>query len=484
MLREEKDKFKLKRIIKEMEIRAVVVDHQPSIIENVFPAEIVSGLYSSYNFLSQEDLCSFLGKSRFESFKEILNKNVLFLNIKRFEEAVYPVVPLYYYRKLEAIQSESNREALKLHGSSHGVIEGLFHPESKLLWRRISEIADDMVFHDNPQENALSIRNNSIIMTSFSPIEELRATYIRDWSKADLTRRKELLSFEEEDIKELYKKDMPRALYEWPYIVASKSLRLLKKSGLEEKIIEIVRKCDLAASEFELQESQDWVNKEDIRISNLPYLISLLHDSEKIKGGAKTIEEVLNKPRNVKCLQNLSYFHKLKLKEETDTKRQAQRGWMAWKLKNTVDAIIEGDLARASLFYIADFIVTSLIVVMGDIDNWKYEVLIPGKVGHEPEIAKMIAKFKFLLLKVNPTFNYDIEPEKGEKIKAFDMEFVFPRIKARKEMMSEVKEVFEREDDLCKEIEKELEDYGKRIKLEEKVKSIISMSPDLQHILS
>jgi hypothetical protein len=157
---------------------------------------------------------------------------------------------------------------------------------------------------------------------------------------------------------------------------------------------------------------------------------------------------------------------------------------MAWKLKNTVDAIIEGDLARASLFYIADFIVTSLIVVMGDIDNWKYEVLIPGKVGHEPEIAKMIAKFKFLLLKVNPTFNYDIEPEKGEKIKAFDMEFVFPRIKARKEMMSEVKEVFEREDDLCKEIEKELEDYGKRIKLEEKVKSIISMSPDLQHILS
>jgi hypothetical protein len=460
---------------------SIVVDHQPSVVENVFPAEIVTGLYKSHCSLSEGNLCKYLGESKFKSFKEVLNRNVL---VRYGEEFVDPVVPLYYYRKLEKIQSEDNREALKLHGSSHGVIEGLFHPECRLLWRRILEISEDTILHDKPKENAISIKNNGILITSLLPIEEIRATYLRDWSRADLSRRKKLQEFQARNVIELCKAERWKALIEWPYIIASKSVDLLRKAGLNEKEINnVIRKCDLAASKFELLESKDWIAKEDNLISNLPYLVSILKNSEKIREGTKTIDEVINDLSvktdiDLSSFQISTYFNTSKLKSEelSRIEKGGLKIWKAWKLKNVADSIVEGELARASLYYIADYIVSSLILVEGE-TNWRYEVLIPKMMEYEMEISKIVAKVKFLLLKVNPTFGYNIEP--GNEIKAFDTNFVFPIIKSRKESLSKIKELFEDEDDFCKEIEKELENYGKHTKLEEKIDSILNMSPDL-----
>lgn len=452
--------------------KATVVDHQPSVVESVFPTEVVTGLRDSHINLTWKDLSRLLGEKRFHLFNHMLIKSATIGSYGR-DEFVDPVIPLYYYSDLQKVQSEQNREALKLHGSSHGVIEGIFNPESRILWRRIMEICEDIIIQDNLTKNAKSILNNYILINSLMPIEELRATYLRDWVKADENRKKKLQEFEEMDINNVYESyGEKQAKIDWPYITACKSFSLLKRTGFDvQKMEELIKKCDFMASRTELAQAEDWINEEDPYISSLPFLVSVLINSEKIKEGATTLEKVLQKPKRIECFELSTSMPKPQLRFENWFKK-SRNVWKAWVLNRIIEAIVEGDLTLGALYYISDYVIKSFIIVKSEF-GWKYEILVPKMVKHDQELAGIIAKIKFLLLQMTPTYNYDIEPKKGQQIKAFDIKFTFPKIKPKKESVGKIKELLSQENNFCSEIAKELKDYGEKINLERKVQTLL-----------
>jgi len=451
-----------------------LVDHHPSVVKNVFPKEALINLQSYYDVLDGRDIKKILGEKRTQQFKVSLKENI-FPQGYILEEFHKPVISLYYYKNFEETQSKMNRNALRSHGASHGTIDALLHPEYRHLWNRIIEMVDDIVFPENPKENAKSIRNNQLIITSLLPVEELKATYLKDLPLADQKRKTQLLKFKDMDLYELEKEE--QKLY-WPYVTASKSFNLLNKNLKfnPQKIKNLIKTCNFKTSIYEIRDTEVWAN-EDVLISNLPHFINILDNAEKIaeespKDRGEVIEEIMRKPRKIKCI-NLT--PSLRIPKSEDTQKTFMKSidiWKTWKLTNVLGALQEGEIAEAALYDISEYIVSSTIVTSGTTNQWTHEILIPKPRNHKEQIFKIVMKIKYLLLKINPAFNYKTELDKGDTIRAYDEEITFPRIVPIK--TNTIQKTLETEEDNCKEIEKELENYAKTSKLKERMETALN----------
>ncbi|MEM3650433.1 MAG: hypothetical protein QW831_06900, partial [Candidatus Jordarchaeaceae archaeon] len=372
--------------------------------------------------------------------------------------------------------SETNRNALRVHGASHGTMDAFLHPESRHLWERIIEIVDDVIFLDDVEECAKSIRNNQVLLTSFLPVEEIKATYLRDFSLADQERRSQLLKFENIQIHELQEVEQK---FHWPYVAACKSYNLLKKNLFNaQEIEELIKICNSAALICVIRQTEDWIKDEDVYLSNLPHFINILGNAEKIADESpedkwKAIENIMSKPKKVKCINLISSLRIPKLEEATaETFNRKVDLWRTWRLTSLLGALQEGEIAEAALYDISEHVVASAIVASGTANQWAYEVLIPKPKNNKEQIFKIILRLRSLLLKVNPALDYKPDLDRGDKIKIFDEEIIFPKIVPPK--INKIKKTLETEEDNRKNIQKELEEYAKASKLEQRMETALN----------
>lgn len=460
---------------------ALLVDHHPSVIKNVFPTEAINRLCSNYTFISRDNLRKIMGFKRTKEFEEGLIRNI-FPHGYFYEEFNAPVLSLWFYKNLEEMQSQRNKNALRAHGFSHGILEALYHPEYTHLFRRIIEIIDDIILTNTPKESTRTIINNQLIITSLLPTEELKATYLTDYFLADQQRKKKLMELKERNLTEM--KDL-ELKFEWAYVIAAKSFCFLNKElGLSKLDIEkIIRICNAQVNIFEIRESENWNPEEDKYLSNLPFFLTVLDKAEKItsedrKNMMKKIKEIILQPVDISYLKIISSVHIPKLEI---AKRGSIDIWKTWKLEHALGAIHEGNLAQAALFDLSDFIVSSLIITQGGTTKLAYEILIPEPLKYEELIYKIVLKTKFLLLNINPTFNYELLPAQGHVVKSYE-NFIFPKIVPKD--ISKVKEKLDEEGDYCKEIEKELIKYAKISKLQKRMELALNLlsSPKSFHM--
>lgn len=464
-------------------VSTCLVDHHPSVVKNLFPKEALIKIQSHYDILDGREIEKILGEKETQQFKASLRNNI-FPQGYFMDEFHKPVVSLYYYKNVEEAQSETNRNALRSHGASHGTIDAQLHPEYRHLWNRIIEMVNDLVFPDNPKESAKSIRNNQLIITSLLPIEELKATYLKDLPLADRERKKQLLKFKDINFHELEEGEQ---IFYWPYVTACKSYNLLHKrlKFSKQEIENLIKTCNFKTSIYEIRQTEDWTKDEDVHLSNLPYFINILDNAEKIaqentKNRGEVIEEIMRKPKKISCI-NITPSLRVPESENTNEKmfEKSLDIWKISKLIRILGALQEGETAEAALYDISEHITSSTIVTYGTTNNWTHEVLIPKPRNHKEQIFKMVLKIKFLLLIVNPTFNYKTKPHKGDKIRAYDEEIIFPKIEPKK--IDTIEKTLETKEDTCKEIQKELENYAKTSKLKQRMETALNQTTTPQN---
>jgi hypothetical protein len=454
------------------EFSKCVVDHHPSVVKNVFPEEALIKIRTHYDILNRREIKNILGEKRNEQFEASLWKNI-FPQGYFYKEFHKPVVSLYYYKNVE---NEKNRNALRSHGASHGVIDALLHPEYRHFWARITGLVTDILFPENPKENAKSIGNNQLIITSLLPVEELKATYLKDLPLADQERKEQLLKFKDLDLH----KPKDQKFY-WPYVAACKLYNLLREhlKFNPQEIENLIKTFNFKICLYEIIQPEFWHPKEDVYLSNLPYFIGILSNAEKIAGNSKNrgelIEEIMRKPPKIKSI-NLKSFLRIPKPENVTEKifKRSRDMWKTLKFGCILAALQEEKIAEAAFYDISEYVISSTIVTSGDARQWTHEVLIPKPINYKEQIFKIVLKIRYLLLKINPAFNYEIDPRRGDIIRAYDEEIIFPRIDPAE--TNEIKETLENEGDYCKEIEKELEKYAKTSKLEQRMKNALNQT--------
>ncbi|MBS7251502.1 MAG: hypothetical protein KIH08_13080 [Candidatus Freyarchaeota archaeon] len=463
-------------------VSTCLVDHHPSVVKNVFPKEVLESIQPYYDVLNAEEVKKILGEEENEQFRVSLRGNV-FPQGCLSDEFHMPVASLYHYKKLEGTLSEKNRSALRVHGASHGTMDASLHPENRHLWARIIEIVDDLIFLEDVGECAKSIRNNQVLLTSLLPVEEIKATYLKDLSLADQERRSQLLKFEYIQISEL--QEVEQKLH-WSYVAACKSYNLLQKNLFNTREIEdLIKICNSKSLICAIRQTENWIKGEDIYLSNLPHFINILGNAEKIAGENpkdkwKAIEDIMRKPPKVKCINLASSIRIPKLEEATVEKfKKSVDLWRTWKLISLLGALQEGEIAEAALYDLSDYIVASAIVTSGTPNQWTYEVLIPKPKNNKEQILKIIMRLRSLLLKVNPALNYKPDLKRGDKIKVFDKEIILPKIVPQ---INKIKKTLETEEDNRKDIQKELEEYAKTSKLEQRIETALNQTPTISNI--
>jgi hypothetical protein len=466
----------------------LLVDHHPSIIKAIFPKETITKLPFHFRSLNKENIRKFLGRpALFGEFEKNLIYNVFpsstyeslpFYVRKKLwkfirDEFHNPVLSLWFYKDLEEVQSAKNKEALRVHGASHGIMDALNNPSYNHLLRRIIEIVDDIIFVDSPRESAIGVKNNQLLITSLLPTEELKATFLKDFALADKSRKRQLLRLKNIKLEE---GEESRLKFNWPYVISGRSWNVLNNLGFKESEIErIINLCNDVVNVFEIRESENWTKMEDVYLSNLPHFLTILSKAEEIgkedfKDRFEKIREILHKPMKVNCI-NIAEFLRIPEWKDEDLYLKKVASWKVWKIERVMGALQEGKIAEAALFDLADYIIFSIIATYGKIDELLYEVLVPKAPKHESQIYKVVMKIKFLLLKVCPAFSYNLVLKKAYTLKSYGEQITFPLLQG--ERLNVIKSRLQDSEEYARKIEQELKEYAKISKLNKRMESAL-----------
>jgi hypothetical protein len=411
-------------------IPPIVADDRSSIPHNIFPSEVFRELGSLYFSIKQSDLWKILGDN-FPPFNNILYKIIIpetWRKIKR-PEFYLPVVPLSYYNLLFE-KHPDDIKAIKLHGLCHAFM-GLKYPEYRYWWRRIVDmiglVLDKGVCSKDVEDHILKI---GLIIQSLHPVEEMVATYLRDYRESSRSRRIWLEYFGRRNLKNNN---------EWPYIVAYKSIYALHGVGFDDvNIEEIIRLCNYQVNLHEIGEAKS----DHGYLSGTPYLINILKNVEEISEGKSKIEKfeiidgILKNPVRTKSLESLSniqnFLKEFKLFKGNEFP-SSEKLWDFWKKAKIYYFQTENNISLSTLYCIADYIVSSPIIMEY---GKSYEVIIPKMTqtdisGDEKRLlVEILILIRFLMLKLYPlTSNaFKLNFRDGDKIEAFGEEFIFPKI--------------------------------------------------------